>query len=300
MRYLPKTLHIQSFHAVALENSISKASEKTLIGKASLSRHIAELEQDLGVLLFERHSNGLELTSVGEKLFAIANELADVAIHFSDLADSLADNYDREVRLSCTPGLAAFVLPEVIQKISHQAPNIKIELVSTNRPLNLLMGEADISLRTIETSAAKVKGEKICDIAYAAYASLTYLEKHGGPQNFTDLKNHNFIGGYQMGAFEKQLKKIGASVDNSLIKYRCNDAIIAWNLVVSGCGIGVSLCHNGDNEPRVERLFKDLPTLSLPIWISAYKDIRAHKSIELVYNAIITELNNLPKASLKY
>lgn len=52
--------------AVAECKSISKAAELLYISQPSLSRFISSLEQELGILLFERKSNGISLTEAGE------------------------------------------------------------------------------------------------------------------------------------------------------------------------------------------------------------------------------------------
>ena len=86
MKRLPKTLHIRTFHGVALEKSISKASERLSIGKATVSRHISELEIDLGIKLFTRLNRGVELTDAGNELLSIAENLARLAADLTPAA----------------------------------------------------------------------------------------------------------------------------------------------------------------------------------------------------------------------
>ena len=75
MDRLTNLLHIQSFHAVAHEGSITAASAAGAGTRATLSRHIASLESEMGVTLFKRVGEGLSLTLTGEELFQLASNI---------------------------------------------------------------------------------------------------------------------------------------------------------------------------------------------------------------------------------
>ena len=69
MARLPKLTYIQSFSAVALAGSLAAATKSGASSQATLSRHIAALEAELNVTLFEKRGDGLVLTQTGTNLF---------------------------------------------------------------------------------------------------------------------------------------------------------------------------------------------------------------------------------------
>ncbi len=291
MKRLPKTLHIRTFYAVAIEKSISQASDRLAIGKATVSRHISELEIDLGINLFRRLNSGMELTDAGTELLSIAEKLALIAVDFSVKADSFEEKLVGVVKLSVSPGFAVFLLPNILSKLRVKAPSLQIVVHSSMDPANMLMGEADISLRSVEPGQASLRREQLPDLDYGVYASLEYLERYGEPATPKDLEQHQLIGQVQMLTFKDQIERTGFSFEHAFFALRTDDVGAAWNLILAGCGIGVSMCKNGDLEDRVRRIFPELPALKLPLWISSQKETQLNFSTQFVYDFIKSELS---------
>jgi len=292
MKRLPKTLHIRTFHGVALEKSISKASERLSIGKATVSRHISELEIDLGIKLFTRLNRGVELTDAGNELLSIAENLARLAADFSVKAESFEKKLVGVVTLSVSPGFGLFLLPNILSKLRLKAPDLKIVMNSSMEPANMLMGEADISVRSIKPVLDSLRYERLPDLDYAAYASLDYLERHGSPSTIEDLEHHSLIGEIETLTFKDQLEQNGFALDGASLAFRTNDVSASWGLVLADCGIGVTMCKNGDADQRVERVFLNMPSLKLPVWISSQEETKMNYPIQFVYNFLKSELSN--------
>jgi Transcriptional regulator len=83
-----KLTTLRYFVEVATERSFTKASEKLYISQPTLSRHIQELERELGVTLFKRHSHSLELTNEGQKVVIEATAILKRVDHLSHLFDA--------------------------------------------------------------------------------------------------------------------------------------------------------------------------------------------------------------------
>ena len=66
---------LKAFHEVAINKSISKASNKLNISQSAISRQIQDLEFDLNTTLFTRHQKGVRLTEQGENLFETVNNI---------------------------------------------------------------------------------------------------------------------------------------------------------------------------------------------------------------------------------
>jgi len=117
-------------YAIELSKSLnfSTTAEKLKISQPALSKHISNLEKELGTILFDRRKNPIELTAAGEYFF---REVKDVLFREKQLYRSMAD-FNSEVRGNLTIGISPFrslyFIHEVLSKINEKYPKVKIIL----------------------------------------------------------------------------------------------------------------------------------------------------------------------------
>lgn len=293
MARVPNLAYIQSFSAVALAGSLAAATRAGANSPATLSRHIAALEAELNVTLFERRGDGLELTQTGTNLFEHAKIVERSANEFALAAAGQEQEVSGPVRVSATVGIASFYMPDLMAKLSVKKPKIRIELVSKSEPPNLLKREADIAIRTFMPTQENLFVRKVGEAKFGAYASQTYIERRGIPISITDLKDHDLIGeDHGINTFKTSLQAIGLNLANNSFSFRCDDYLVAWNLLVAGCGIGLTHVDKGDAEPRVERILPDYQ-ISLPVWLSSHRELKTSSRVRYVYDFIAKELSKL-------
>lgn len=97
--------HIKAFIAVADALSVTKAAERLHISQPPLSRHIHQLEEELGVTLFLRHRQGVTLTQEGRRLLEKARALDAAGTEFCDAARQLARGVEDRIRIGIGWGL---------------------------------------------------------------------------------------------------------------------------------------------------------------------------------------------------
>lgn len=129
--------------AVAELRSFSQAAELCSIGQPTLSTQIKKLEDYLGVELFLREKNSVELTETCQVILPIAKRiLADVQ-DIRRIAIHASDRHRNTLSLGAFPSLASYVLPEYVRLIKQHYPELKLQLVEekTNSLIDLLLGK---------------------------------------------------------------------------------------------------------------------------------------------------------------
>jgi DNA-binding transcriptional LysR family regulator len=135
-------MKLQDLHVlmtVAQAGSMGKAAERLNSSEPSVSRSITELEQSLGVVLFDRHRHGVEPTDHGRALLncgaAVFDELRQGVQNIKFLSDPTAG----EVRIGSNPFLAASFVSMVVNRLSQRHPRMVFHLVTA--PSELLFRE---------------------------------------------------------------------------------------------------------------------------------------------------------------
>ena len=289
MERLPDLSHIQSFYAVAKEGSIAAATALGLGTRATLSRHIAKLEDEMGITLFRRSSEGLLLTQTGQELFQLAHKINLAASGWSMAALSQQEIIKGPIRIIASSGIANRILPEIISKLSILEPDIEVELVVDGGSENMSMHKADISIHTFPPKQMNLFTRKLGEIEFGAYASVDYLERRGTPLTLSDLEGHDLVGEDQMSTFQDQLKLYGIDLSKRMVRFRCDNSGISWNLIISGCGIGIGQLRYGNAEPLVKRILTEVPGLSLPVWMSAHNELKTNPRVRFTFDLIAEE-----------
>jgi len=127
-----KLRDLNIFLAVAKEKSMSRAATELAISQPAVSRAIADIEYILGVPLLDRNPHGVEPTLYGRSLMkrsiAVFDELRESVKEIEFLADPNAG----EIRIGCTPPLAAGIVPAIIERLNHRHPRILFHVVHTD------------------------------------------------------------------------------------------------------------------------------------------------------------------------
>ncbi|MCZ4072091.1 LysR family transcriptional regulator [Agrobacterium sp. LMR679] len=119
---------LKYFAAVARSGSIRKASEEVHVATSALSRQIKKLEEELGITLFERFSNGLRLTAAGEEVLRHAKStLREFEILRSDLGAMQGKKTGR-IRVACLDSLTVTFLPEQVRTFHRLHPAVSFHI----------------------------------------------------------------------------------------------------------------------------------------------------------------------------
>ena len=288
---LPKLQLIQSFALVAEHGSIAASVKARGGSPATLSRHISTLEAELGVTLFERRGDGLSLTEPGVALYEHAADLMTAAHRFASAAAGRDEAIVGTVRITASRGVAGFLLPRVLERLSRAEPEIDFEVVPNDAEANLLLREADIAIRMFRPRQSNLIARKLGELGLALFATRAYLDRRGTPVSMADLADHDIIGGDADGQVLRGLRSLGLDIDRDRLRYRCDDRFAAWHLLASGCGIGVANLSQGASVPDLVRVLPELPVQRLPVWLVSHRELKTNLRVRRTFDFIAEQLS---------
>lgn len=124
--------HLQYFLMVAREGTISGAAHALHLSQPSLSRQMQDLEQELGLKLFDRGSRRIELTAAGMRLRRRAEEIVDLVGRTEAELRVSAETLTGEVRIGCGETPAVRLIANVIAEMQDEYPLVRFALHSGN------------------------------------------------------------------------------------------------------------------------------------------------------------------------
>jgi LysR family transcriptional regulator, hydrogen peroxide-inducible genes activator len=125
---------LRYFDAVARAGHFGRAAELSAISQPALSMQIKELEETLGLALFERGARAVRLTGFGEEFAPRAREILRLADELGDLARVARDQLSGRLRLGVIPTVAPYLLPQVIGRLNAAFPALELHLRETITP----------------------------------------------------------------------------------------------------------------------------------------------------------------------
>jgi DNA-binding transcriptional LysR family regulator len=181
------------FAKVAETQSFSEAARRLNMPISTVSRKIADLEDELGVRLFERSTRSLRLTDVGADILSEAQRGAEV----SEAVESIVSNQLSEVkgllRLSAPPSIADSLLAPIINAFQASYPGVRVHLLVTDRYVDHIVEGVDLSFRVGKLKDSILIARTILTYRRRLVASPDYLAQHGPVEKPTDILNHRLL-----------------------------------------------------------------------------------------------------------
>jgi len=174
--------------------NFSKAAREFGLTQPSASRAIAALEARLGVKLIARTTRVISPTDAGEALFARARE-ALAAFEEAENAARGADRLSGVLRVALPAAYGARRIAPLLPAFLNRNPQLKIDLMMSDRYENLIAEGADLALRVGEQPDSSFVARKLESERRLFIAASSYLVQRGAPKSLAELAQHDVIGG---------------------------------------------------------------------------------------------------------
>lgn len=181
------------FINVVQAGSLTKASENLSIPMATISRRLTQLEESIGEHLLNRSTRSVSLTTLGQMYFdQCVNPLTECMMAVKHLNNS---HYQLSgtIKVTAPINLTHQWLANCIFSFMQQYPDIKIDLMVTNRIVDLTALSIDIAIRVGNLDDSNWVAKKLFLSKNILCASPKYLASNSLPSHPVDLKNHRLI-----------------------------------------------------------------------------------------------------------
>lgn len=121
--------HLKYFLKVAEFKSFTKAAQDLYITQPTISKMVKNIEEELGVVLFNRSGKEIELTDAGQIIFEQAHNIVNSFQHLSSELDDLVNLKKGHIRIGLPPMIGSSFFPKVLGKFREQYPDVTIQLV---------------------------------------------------------------------------------------------------------------------------------------------------------------------------
>ncbi len=179
---------LKVFAEVARRGSFSGAARSLNMPTTSVSYKVNKLEESLKIQLFNRTTRSVKLTEIGHEVLSKATELLDAANDISNLADSKVEEAQGFLRVSAPQAFGSHVLGEWLIDFHEKYPRVRIDMVSSNRFLDMQKHRLDYSFRLGPLPDSSLVARKLFDAQFCTFASPHFLQQHPAITHPSDLK----------------------------------------------------------------------------------------------------------------
>lgn len=281
---------VRSFLAALDQGSLLGAARALHSSQPTIGRHIAELESQLGTVLFERTGRGLNATAAARTLADAARAMELGALQIAQKVSGAQVDVQGTVRISASQPVACVLLPPIVAQMRDTLPDVQIDIVASNQVSNLLRREADIAVRMVRPDQASLVAKKIGVMGLGVYAHRSYLQRHGTPQEPADLLSHSLVGDDALDVIRRGFRSVGYDVPREAFAVRSDDLIVQWQAVRAGAGIGFISNYLAKNDPDLVRVVPSIQVPPLPVWLAVHREIRTSPRIRKVYDLLAAAL----------
>jgi len=279
-----------SFLAVLKEGSLSGAARATGVAQPTVGRHIAALEKQMKLVLFTRSQTGLLPTEAALALQPYAEAMHTTAEALKRMAESQGEGVKGTVRVTASEAVGVNVLPAILAQLQAEYPDLRVELVLTNRVQNLLQREADIAVRMTAPDQDQLIARRVGHIEIGLHAHRDYLARHGTPLTPADLATHRLVGFDEETPFLRAASKAWPMWRREVFALRCDSDVAQLALIRAGCGIGICQVGVARREPELVRVLAREVAIPLDTWLTMHEDLRASPRCHVTFDALLKGL----------
>lgn len=252
---------VAAFVRVVENSGFAKAARELGVPTSTVSRAVARLEENVGTRLLHRTTRNLSVTSEGH---AFHQRVAPLISSLKDAGRTLGGGGkepEGSLRITAPNDLGSAFLSEEVVRFADRYPLLQVELVLTNRKVNLVSEGIDVAVRAGRLESSSLVARKVGTLEVELYASPSYAERNRLPSTLAELSRHKIVGfGARDGKVSWQLDgPRGQETIELSCRIACDDFGFVRAAAIAGGGIGLIPRVIALSEVQSGRLVRVLP-----------------------------------------
>ncbi len=267
--------HLRFFLELVRTGSHARAAGRLGVDRNTVARHVAALEVELGLPLFERGPQGWIQTVAGQELAELAGRVEEDVLALARHADARDPALRGTARLTTVPHLATHLLAPELPALRRRHPELLLEVLADARAFDLSRREADVAMRLGRPGDSGLVARRLSELAFAFYAAAA---TEAGRRGAVDTGTDPFLADHTDLPQERWLDQLAPQ---PRVVFRCNSTTALHAAARDGLGVVLLPCYIGDADPVLRRLDGPEPP-SQEIWLLVHGDLRRTPRVRAV------------------
>jgi LysR family transcriptional regulator, regulator for bpeEF and oprC len=181
------------FVKVVEHGSFVGAAKSLRLPKTTVSRKVQELETRLGAQLLHRTTRKLGLTEAGNVYYEHSQRIARDLSEAESAVSQLQAGPRGWLRFTAPYSIGIDKIAPLLGEFHSRHPEVRVEMLLSNEPLDLIAGEIDVALRFGALPDSTLVARKLGTLAIQVYAGSAYIARYGEPLHPDELQYHRTL-----------------------------------------------------------------------------------------------------------
>lgn len=291
---------MRSFIRVAERGSLSAVARELRVGQSTITRHLRELEEAVGVPLLSRTTRRVTLTDEGRRYHADCVQILRLVEQAGDAARAARGAASGTIRISCTAAFGVLQVSRLLFAFQDLHPGIAVDLNLTDDYVDLVREGVDVALRLGPLTDSSMKLRPLGRSRRLMAASPAYLAARGRPSAPQDLAGHEGIRMTNIAGSETLVLE-GPGGERHTVpfggRFRVDHGLAAREALIAGRGIGPAHRWLVDDllaDGRVEAILPGWEPPPVPLSLLIVPERAGIARVRLLVDFLVERIGGIP------
>lgn len=284
-RRVERWAELRTAYAVARRGTVSGAAAELGVHRATVTRHIEALEDELGARMFHRHARGYALTEIGRELLAVAERAETLLSDFAGRTRARATEATGAITVTAMSELSELLAP-AFAAFAADHPKATTTFVAATAQLKLERGEAQVAVRAgAKPTEPDYVVQSLPPLRFGLYASRAYLAERPALAE-SGFAGHRLIASDRARVRAPFMLWLERNAPPATIALRVADGHAARAALRAGLGVGFLSRPEAAVEPELVEVRPAPPSWRAPLWLLSHVDLHRTRLVQGMCAAI--------------